>query len=101
MTIELLSPLIALIGVLISIFASAFVSTRQSKIEIKKLRTELQMAYASKLVDKRMDTYPILFKLISDFEKACKYRMVQKPEADKLLKDVLQWDSSYSLFMGS
>jgi hypothetical protein len=101
MTLELLSPLIALAGVVISIIASVLVSARQSKLEIKKLRTELQMSYASKLVDKRMEAYPVLFKLISDFEKASKYRIVQKPEADKLLKDILEWDSSSALFMSS
>jgi hypothetical protein len=101
MTIELLSPLIALAGVIISILVSAFVSARQSKLEIKKLRTELQMSYASKLVDKRMETYPVLFKLISEFEKVSKYGSLQKPMADKLLREILQWDSSHSLFMGS
>ena len=101
MTIELLSPLIALAGILISILASGFVSSRQSKIEIKKLRTELQMAYANKLVDKRMETYPVLSKLISDFEKAFKYGMIQKPVVDKLFKQILLWDSSYAVFMSS
>ena len=92
MTLEQLSPIIALAGVVISIVASVLVSARQSKLEIKKLRTELQMSYASKLVDKRMEAYPLLFKLIIDFEKSAKYRVAQKADADKLLKNILEWD---------
>ena len=101
MSIELLSPLIALGGVLISIFASAFVSSRQSKVEIKKLRTELQMTYVSKLIDKRLETYPALFKPISEFEENLKNGPRRKSSADKLLKVMLEWDSSSALFMSS
>lgn len=101
MSLELLTSLIALAGVVISILASAFVSSRQSKIEVKKLRTDLQMTYVSKLIDKRLEAYPALFKPISDFEESLKYGSRQKSSADKLLKSILEWDASHVLFMSS
>lgn len=101
MPIELLSSLIALAGVLVSILVSAFVGSRQSKIEVKKLRTDLQLTYVSKLIDKRLEAYPALFKPISEFERVLKYGTRQKSAADKLLKALLVWDASQVLFMSS
>lgn len=86
---ELLSPIVALAGVIISILASAFVSSRQSKLEVKKLRTGLQMTYVSKLIDKRLEAYPALFKPISEFEENLKNGIRRKSSADKLLKMML------------
>lgn len=98
---ELLPSLIALAGVAVSIIASVLVSVRQSKIEIKKLKTDLQMAYANKLVDKRMEAYPILFKLMSNFEKAIRSGTVDTTTVNTLLDNISDWNSSYSLFTSS
>lgn len=99
MSTELLSSMIALAGIVISILASTLLNARQTKVEIKKLRTELQLAYASKLIDKRMETYPILFKLISSFEKLIRFGNLTKMETDKFVKEILEWDSSNAIFM--
>lgn len=99
MSTELLSSLIALAGIVISILASSLLNARQTKVEIKKLRTELQLAYASKLIDKRMETYPLLFKLISSFEKVIRFGDLTKADTDKFVKEILEWDSSNAIFM--
>jgi len=99
MSIEVLSALIALSGIVISILTSTLVTARQTKVEIQKIRTELQLAYASKLVDKRLETYPILFKLISNFDKRIRFGNLTKPETDRFFREMLEWDSSNALFM--
>src|SRR5688572_25550686 len=99
MSTELISSLIALSGIVISILASSFVNARQTKIEIKKLRTEMQLTYASKLIDKRMETYPSLYKLISDFEKLIRFGNLTKQGTDKFFKEILQWDSANAIFL--
>jgi hypothetical protein len=53
--------IIALLGVLLSIIASLFVSIRQYRTESQKIRSEYLHLYAGKLFDRRMDKYPIIF----------------------------------------
>jgi hypothetical protein len=99
MSSELLPSLIALAGVAVSVLASSYLSARQTKIEIKKLRTELQLAYASKLIDKRIETYPVLYKLISDFQKLIHSGKLTKQETDKFVGKMLEWDSTNAIYM--
>lgn len=51
---------IALTGITLSALTSFYISTRQSKIEIRKLRDEYSHRYAGKVFEKRLESYPKL-----------------------------------------
>jgi hypothetical protein len=99
MSIELVTSAIALAGVIISVIVSVLISSRQAKIELDKLRTEIQRAYTDKLLDKRLNTYPVLYKLLSDFAKIIEYGVLSKATIEKLRKNMLNWDSENGILL--
>lgn len=99
MPVEILVALIAFIGVVLSVLASLFASLRATRTEVEKLRGELQQTYTGKLLERRLDTYPDLYKLISDFLKEIQFGTLTKPKLDKLLTEIIEWDSSHAIFL--
>ncbi|KPV54067.1 hypothetical protein SE17_06000 [Kouleothrix aurantiaca] len=99
MSTEVITAFIALGGVVVSIIASIFVSLRQATIELRKTRTEFQQTYTDKLLEKRLEVYPALYKLTSDFDKIIRYDTLEKHHIDELFKHILEWDSANAIFM--
>jgi hypothetical protein len=101
MSIELTVALIALAGVLGSAVVSYIISAKKATIETQKLKTELQSAFGSKLYERRLETYPVLYAHIS--------RLTKKVEANALTHDAIEacfegfqeWDSAHAVFFGT
>ena len=101
MSNEILVALIALIGVLVSVAISLFSSMRLTNTELQKLRQEIQKTYSGKLLDKRLEVYPDLYYLLSDFAKKALFGTVVKRDLEKLLDQTNKWNSRHSiLFSG-
>ena len=99
MSTEIITAIIAFSGVVISIVASITVSLRQTTIELRKVRTEIQQTYMNKLLEKRIEKYPSLYKLLSDFDKSIRYGNLRKKDVDELFKKILAWDSENAIFL--
>ena len=99
MPTELIASLIALSSVAISVTVSLIISTRQIKTELKKLRAEIQQTYAGGLLEKRLQTYPILYKLLSDFDKVIRFGTLTQVVVSELFDHLLKWDSENAIFM--
>ena len=97
--------LIALTGVFLSALTSFYISTRQSKIEIKKLRDEYSHRYASKIFEKRLESYPKLVEcLVLFFHKVNLSRIkrsklyeVKIEDLKTLLQSLLDWDAQNAI----
>jgi len=101
MSNEVLVSLIALFGVLLSVTVSVFISLRTTNTEIQKLRTEIQQTYTGKLLDKRLELYPEMYYLLSDFRKKFDVADISKEDVKRLLKQTSEWNSKHSiLFSG-
>lgn len=100
MSTEITVALIAFCGAVLSIIASALISTRQTNIELQKLRTEIRQTYADKLLEKRLEVYPALYFLLSDFLKSIlKLRIVSKESISKLRAEIDDWDSKHAVLL--
>jgi len=96
---EIITAIIAFIGVVTSVLASYIVNSRQVNTEVQKLRTEIQQTYASKLLEKRIEVYPALYKLLSDFGKVVRNDAISTELIMDLLTHTREWDSNYAIFM--
>lgn len=103
---EIVVSAIALMGVVISVGVSLYVSTRQINTELQKLRVEFQQVYATKLLDKRLETYPQMGYIISNFFKKVKrgdeFTLdVPVEELKELKKLIDEWDTRNYIFMST
>ena len=105
MNINLVSALLALIGIFLSALTSFYISTRQSKIEIQKLRDEYSHRYAGKVFEKRLEAYPIIVeRLVVFFHKVNlsrikrnKLYVIKVDDLKDLLQALLDWDAQNSI----
>lgn len=101
MSTEIVVAFIAFAGVLISVAVSLFTSMRLTNAELRKLRTEIQQTYADKLLEKRLDVYPSLYALLSDFAKKIQSSIISKSVLEELRNQIEEWDSKHAvLFSG-
>ena len=69
MDTAVLSAVIALIGVVISVYVSYRFNKKALEQEIIKLSTEIEQDFSNKLLEKRLDAYPEIGFVMSDFIK--------------------------------
>lgn len=94
----IITSAISIIGVLISVTVSVIITRQQYKVEMEKIKKQLEQAYAKSLFDKRLETYPKLYSLLSGYSKTIQYN---KQNAKNLLEfrdEVDKWNSQYSFF---
>jgi hypothetical protein len=94
----IIASAITLVGVAVGVVASWNNSSRIAKTETQKLRIEIQQTYAGKLLEKRLETYPSLYRYLSDFVKLIEFQTVSKVSLQELRTNLETWDSQYSLF---
>lgn len=98
MPVEVWVSLVALVGVLLSVLVSLLISRSTVSTELRKLRFEAKKTYDSKLLDKRLDIYPGLYFLLSDFIKETHRKPVSKEMVKTLLGCIEEWDSKNAVY---
>ena len=105
MDVNLVSALIALTGIVLSALTSFYISTRQSKIEIRKLRDEYSHRYAGRVFEKRLEAYPkIVEPLVVFFQKVNLFKIkrdkryqTKVEDIRNLLQVLLDWDAQNAI----
>lgn len=101
MSTEVIVALISFLGVFISVLISLFASLRVTNTELQKLRVEIQKTYADKLIDKRLEIYPNIYFMLSNFMKKIEIGTVSTNELRTLHTEMSEWNSKHSiLFSG-
>jgi len=62
--------IIAITSGLITLLASFFVAIYQSRSEFRKMAQQLEEKYTTSLFDKRLEAYPLLFRIVSQLSNA-------------------------------
>ena len=100
MSDEIIVAFIVFGGVLISVLASLYTSMRQTNSELRKIRAEIQQTYTDKLLEKRIEVYPDLYKLLSMFTKSIvSTQMVSMSTLKELQTAVSDWDANNAIFL--
>lgn len=102
MSIEAIVSLIAVLGVALSALASLLISKQNVQTELKKLTSEIQLNYAGQLLQKRLESYPRLYALLSNFGKDRQAKVKINGEyLTTFLKQINEWDSAYAIFLSA
>jgi hypothetical protein len=97
--------LITIAGIVASVVTSFVISTRQSRLEVKKLRDEYLHRYSGKIFEKRLESYPkivehlipIIHKInFSEINKQEQYE-IRVDELKNFLQVLLVWDTQNSI----
>ena len=96
-----ISSLIALAGIFISVIASLFISLRQTRIETQQLRDEYMRQYAGKLLEKRIEVYPALSRLVVDVIHKINLSKVSAEDIQKFSQCLREWDAQNALFVSA
>jgi biopolymer transport protein ExbD len=96
---EVIAAIIALVGVMLSIFISFVTSRRAIKLELRKLRLQAQQTYESKLLEIRLTVYPEAYSYLSSFIKEAQRNGLSRIAVETLLSKLDEWDSKNSLFL--
>ncbi len=101
MPTEVTVALIALGGVFASVLASMFMTERRLATESRKLDVQIQINYATALLERRHAAYPELYKLLSDLVKELRFGNVTRQYFVDLRPKVEEWDSANSILISS
>jgi len=96
MSDNIIVSFIALSGILISALVSYFVSRRQIDLQAQNQLHN----YSATLFQKRLEAYPRLYSILSAFAKAAKNKSLTKESISQTIKDLDNWDSDNTLFLG-
>ena len=94
----IITSAISVLGVIISVLVSVIITRQQNKIELEKITRQLEQAYAKSLFDKRLETYPKLYYLLSSYRKTIQYNKQNVKNLIEFRDALDNWNSQYSLF---
>ena len=93
----LLSAIIAFVGVVVSVAISFFSNKKLLKTELVKIEMQIEQNYATKLVDKRLEFYPLLYESISKIAKKIR-RVLNEALNEKInLQEIKGFQDEYDL----
>lgn len=98
MTEGVIAALVAMFGALLSTLISLFVSRKVAANEIQKLVVKARTSFDTRLLEKRLDVYPALFLLLSNFIKEIEFGFVSRDTINKLVNEMNKWDSANAIF---
>lgn len=82
------TSLIALFGVFVSVFVTYLSSRALLKSKIRELETETLLQNSDRLIQKRLEVYPLLYYILSDMLKKIKKDLL-KGQAELINKDLI------------
>lgn len=91
-------PLISFVGIIVSAAVAYAVSLMQGKRSQKQLERQIKEAYTGKLYEKRIEIYPKLYFILSNFGKNLFNNTLTPNDFRDASKKIDSWDSENALF---
>lgn len=101
MSVQIIAAIIAVTGVVISVVVSYLTSSKNVDIELKKHKEILFQEFGQKLFEKRLEVYPTLYALVSNFIKTVRFGNLSNKEIKKLSNNLLEWDTNHAIYMSA
>ncbi len=98
MSKTLLVIIVPIISTIISVVFSIIATTLKNKAELRKVQIEVEKNFAKSLFDKRVEYYPDLYNILSDYAKTIKYGRNNIDNLKEFREKMDDWNSKYSLF---
>jgi hypothetical protein len=98
MSETILTSIVATLGIIISVTVSIITTRLQNKIELEKVKKELDQQYAKSLFDERVKCYPTLFKAFTDYGKKMQYGKQTSENLRQFRDTIDNWNNQYGIF---
>ena len=98
MPIEIITSIIALVGVFLSVSISIYTSRRQTKTDLTKFHFEIRQNFNTILFEKRLEIYPAIYATLIELSDNIKYREVTKDAIVKMFNPLQMWREYSFLF---
>lgn len=91
--------LIAIVSGVLTLLASSLVAIYQARTEFRKILKQLEQKYTVSLFNKRLETYPLLFKLLHDLNHEIEYGSQNKENLSK--QKLIEFQSHYDSWIAA
>ncbi|MEM6346921.1 MAG: hypothetical protein AAF927_23740 [Bacteroidota bacterium] len=98
---ESIAAVISLLGVGLSVFFSVRASRRETEIELNKLKQENKLAYTPQILEKRLERYPQLYRIISTYQNLIRVEGISSKNLKRLYEDMLEWEYENAILVSS
>jgi len=98
---ESIAAIISLIGVGLSIYFSVRASRMQTDVELNKLKQENKLAYTPQILEKRLERYPQLYRIISTYQNRIRVEGISSKNLGALYEDMLEWEYENAILVSS
>ena len=101
MNSTLITSIIAFGGVIVSAIISFSIAVRAAKLEITKIRYEIQHSKAEKLTEKRLETYPTLHALLNKLNFLIRDKNLKAEELEQIYLSMYEWYLQNGIFLST
>ena len=90
---------IAIISGILTLLASFFVAMYQARTEFQKMVEQLEQKYTTSLFEKRLEAYPLLYKILHALNNEIEYNTQNKQQLIRFQKDYDSWIASHAILL--
>lgn len=98
---ESIAAIISLAGVVLSIYFSVRASRSQMGVELNKMKQENKLAYAPQILEKRLERYPQLYRIIASYQNQIRVEGINSKNLKSLYSEMLEWEYENAILVSS
>ncbi|MEL6650669.1 MAG: hypothetical protein AAFQ87_07705 [Bacteroidota bacterium] len=98
---ESIAAIISLAGVVLSIYFSVRASRTQMSVELNKMKQENKLAYAPQILEKRLERYPQLYRIIASYQNKIRVEGINSKNLKSLYTEMLEWEYENAILVSS
>ncbi|MFK7924824.1 MAG: hypothetical protein AB8H47_22890 [Bacteroidia bacterium] len=98
---ESIAAIISLLGVGLSIYFSVKATRSQTAVELNKLKQENKLAYTPQILEKRLEHYPKLYRIISTYQNLIRVEGISSKNLGSLYEEMLEWEYANAILVSS
>lgn len=95
----IISSVIAFCGVVLTLIITNKRSKSLIDAEFQKIKTQILQSYGDRILQKRMEIYPLLYSILSSFQKKVQFGKLTVSDVSEFKNKIEEWDSPNALFL--
>ena len=101
LSLEVVAAIIAFLGVVLSVVISRSISRKTIESEIRKINTTIELNYAQKLLEYRLEVYPKIYNLVNSMIQSIEKENISQKTIEDFHNQFASLVSKYALYFGA